>query len=133
MVSPNVAEKYISEYFSKKYQISKKRQPKFWEAVIMLCQDINSDVSSLIDDNQEFCCIAGLGFQHYSCIDTKEATFANSVVDLAKRIANQIIRSESANVSSVEFFVLQKKVEEIGKSIKRIDLLLSNDENLNNF
>ena len=48
-ITKDTAEKYINGGFYQKYPISKKVQPHFWEAVILLCEDMNADVSSLDD------------------------------------------------------------------------------------
>lgn len=58
-VIKKTVEKYINGYFSKRYPIDKKLQPHFWEAVIMLCENIDSDVTSLIDETSPICYIIG--------------------------------------------------------------------------
>ena len=126
-VKREVSEKYIDRYFKKKYLISTTRQPQFWNAVILLCENINLDVSYLIDNRQDFCYNNGNYNYHFSSINTKEAKRAKSVTHLAKLIAEQIIEAESMQVSSMELFILQQRVEDMEASIRRIQSHSSNN------
>lgn len=113
-VSKEVAEKYIDGYFKKKYPINESDQPNFWDAVKELVTNINADVSTLIDENNSLCVPVG----EYSLVHISQyGKDIRTVTDFAKRIAQQIIESESRPVSPAEVFLMEKRIEALEESI----------------
>ena len=109
-ITKDTAEKYINGGFYQKYPISKKVQPHFWEAVILLCEDMDADVSSLIDETNLWCyCTRSGGF----CNILNQSLNLNvtTLNELAHKIASEIIETDSIPIKNVDFFVLQQKVE----------------------
>ena len=111
-ITKDIAEKYINGYFYQKYPISKKIQPRFWEAVILLCEDMDADVSSLIDETNLWCYCARSG-RFYNILNLNVTTLN----ELAHKIASEIIEADSIPIKNVDFFVLQQKVEYLTKRV----------------
>lgn len=120
-VPREVAQGYINGYFKKKYRINEKMQPNFWEAVMVLCENKDADISSLIDEDNERCIIVGSRDMHYvyGYISSVEKDVKN-LSDFAKKIADQIIKRESTPISSLEFFILQKQVESMSRELLNV-------------
>lgn len=117
-VSKEVAKKYIDGYFKEKYPICEATQPNFWEAVEILASDIEADVSALINEKKQYC----VPYDDYS---SKHVSFwgsdINTVTDLAKKIAAEIIKSESTATRAVDYFLLQKDVEALNERVARME------------
>ena len=109
-ITKDIAEKYINGYFYQKYPISKKIQPRFWEAVILLCEDMDADVSSLIDETNLWCYCARSG-RFYNILNLNLNLNVTTLNELAHKIASEIIEADSIPIKNVDFFVLQQKVE----------------------
>ena len=109
-ITKDIAEKYVNEYFYQKYPISKKIQPRFWEAVILLCEDMDADVSSLIDETNLWCYCARSGGL-YNILNLNLNLNVTTLNELAHKIASEIIETDSIPIKNVDFFVLQQKVE----------------------
>ena len=127
-VPKETAEKYIELQFKSHYEIDKKRQPHFWDAVITLCEDIDADVSKLINEDEPNCLMyyqsgdfySRGGWIHFSVSELKGKF--DTVTSLAKHIANQIIEEEKKGpVSRAEFYDLQKKMEYLLKKANYVD------------
>ena len=112
-----VIQKYIDGYFSKKYCIEKSRQPHFWEAVIMLCNNPDADISHLIIEKNIYCINEGSHLIRYSDVDKN----AESVSDMAVNIAKIIRESEERKFSNVEFFLMQKDIEILKAAVCNIN------------
>ena len=108
-IAKGTAEKYIKGYFCFKYPISEEKQPHFWDAVILLCEDINADVSSLINENQPMCYYTH--GEYFSIYSTKIDLKVDSLNQLAHIIASEIIEADSMPIEKADVFVLQKKFE----------------------
>lgn len=118
-VSKEVAEKYIDGYFKKEYPISESAQPTFWEAVKELVANINADVSNLIDEDESYCVPKGeYSWWHIS----RYGEGISTVTDFAKRIAQQIIESESKPVSPVEVFLMERRIEALEESMGYMEM-----------
>ena len=115
-ITKDIAEKYINEYFYQKYPISKKIQPRFWEAVILLCEDMDADVSSLIDETNLLCYCARSG-RFYNILNLNLNLNVTTLNELAHKIASEIIEADSIPIKNVDFFVLQQKVEYLTKRV----------------
>ncbi len=109
-VSKEVAEKYIDGYFKRKYPIREFAQPTFWDAVKELVANINADVSKLIDEDKPFCVPTD---EYSSGHISRYGKDIRTVTDFAKRIAQQIIESESKPVSPAEVFLMKKRITKI--------------------
>ena len=109
-ITKDTAEKYINGGFYQKYPISKKVQPHFWEAVILLCEDMNADVSSLIDETNLWCYYTRSG-GFCNILNQNLNLNVTTLNELAHKIASEIIETESIPIKNVDFFVLQQKVE----------------------
>lgn len=133
-----VAEKYIEQYFKKRWlvkdsvrkllRVNEKLQPNFWEAVILLCEDINTDVSGLEDtssDYKGFFLLTRYKDEEFSIGNAaQEGYFDDSIEtfsDLAKYIALQIIEAESrpADSTNLRLFLLERRVEELANTVYR--------------
>ena len=120
LVSKEVAEKYIDGYFKSKYPIRESIQPTFWDAVKELVVNINANVSSLINEDSPYCIPSGKrGSMHIS----RYGKDIRNVADFAKRIAQQIIESESKPVTPVEFFLMEKRIEALEESMNYVDMM----------
>lgn len=113
----DTAMKYIKGYFKEKYPISTQIQPHFWEAVALLCEDMDTDVSSLINENNPWCLERRkrgtlVHFSHLKS-NCKEKTLN----ELAHTIASEIIEVDSFPVERVDVFLLQKKVEYLSEKV----------------
>ena len=88
-ITKDIAEKYVNECFYQKYPISKKIQPRFWEAVILLCEDMDADVSSLIDETNLWCYCARSGGL-YNILNLNLNLNVTTLNELAHKIASEI-------------------------------------------
>ena len=111
-ISDEIIDRYF-DYFKIMYRVAESKQPNFWKAVKILCNDINADVSSLIDEEKDFCASTKMGYRHVSYLDQS----VNTVTDLAKIIAKKIIEEESKEVRPVDLFLLNKKMEDIERKL----------------
>ena len=109
-VSKEVAEKYIDGYFKKEYPILESAQPTFWDAVKELVVNINADVSGLINEEEAFCVLDG---KYSSSHISRYGEGIRTVTDFAKKIAQQIIESESKPVSPSEVFLMKRRIESL--------------------
>lgn len=117
-VPRDVAQGYINRYFKKIYPINEKMQPNFWEAVMVLCENKDADISLFINEDNERCIIVGTRDMHYVYGNISSVVKdVKNLSDLAKKIADQIIKRESTPVSPLEFFILQKQVERMSGQI----------------
>lgn len=114
-IPASVVEKYIDGYFKIKYPVSEKKQPHFWDAVKKLSEDINADVSSLINDEDPFC--IGESSKTFIHIGRNDKTI-KTVTDLAKKIASEIITEESKTAFQFDLFILTKKIKALEEQIK---------------
>ena len=108
MVTVKVAERYIDVYYRARYPIDEEKQPLFWEAVKLLTVDLQTDISEYINENENYCIKTDSEHAYY--IGNLGAG-VRSIMDLARKIANEIREAESKPVSSSEFFFLTKRVE----------------------
>ena len=86
LISREIIEGYFQSYYKFKWKIDETIQPNFWEAVILLCNNANADISQLIDDSAEAqYCVGDFGTRraHVSEIDDK----IKDVNQLAKNIS----------------------------------------------
>lgn len=113
-ISEEVINLYFEDYFKKEYHVAESRQPKFWKAVKVLCNDINADVSSLIDEEKDFCISTKMGYRHVTCLDQN----AKTVTDLARIIAKKINEVESKEVRPVDLFLLNKRMENLERKLQ---------------
>ena len=113
-IDKDAAMKYINGYFKKKYPISTQIQPHFWEAVALLCEDMDADVSSLIDETNLWCYCKGGG---YSILNQSLNLNVTTLNELAHKIASEIIEVDSIPIERVDVFLLQKKVEFLSEKI----------------
>ena len=112
-ISDEIIDRYF-DYFKIMYRVAESKQPNFWKAVKILCNDINADISSLIDEEKDFCVSTKMGYRHVSYLDQN----VNTVTDLAKIIAKKIIEEESKEVRPVDLFLLNKKMEDIERKLQ---------------
>ena len=119
-VSKEVAEKYINGYFKSKYPIRESIQPTFWDAVKELVVNINADVSLLIDEDKPFCIPSSTRGSMHICKYGKDI---KTVTDFAKKIAQQIIDSESKAVTPVDFFLMERRIEALEESMDYMDMM----------
>lgn len=112
-IPDEVINKYF-DYFKIMYRVAESKQPDFWKAVKILCNDINADISSLIDEEKEFCASTKMGYRHVSCLDQN----AKTVTDLARIIAKKIIEEESKEVRPVDLFLLNKRMENLERKLQ---------------
>ena len=115
-MTKEIAQKYIDEYFSKKYRIVESKQPHFWDAVIILCSNLDSDISQLIIENNCYCIYGDSRLIHYSDVDEN----AESVYDMALNIAKTIRESEQRIFSNVDFFLMKKEIESLKVAVRNI-------------
>lgn len=109
-VAKEVAEKYIDGYFKKEYPILESAQPTFWDAVKELVVNINADVSGFINEENAFCAPDGkYSLGHIS----RYGEGIRTVTDFAKKIAQQIIDSESKPVRPAEVFLMERRIESL--------------------
>ena len=114
-VSREKALEYIEGYYKPlwKYEVDEKTQPHFWEAVIVLCSDINADVSNYVIRNDRFFDVilkSRASWETYRVADRMSKHNVHTVEELAKYFAEQIIESESTPIKASDMFVLQRKV-----------------------
>lgn len=127
-VPKETAEKYIDLRFKSYYTIDEKLQPHFWDAVVVLCEDIDADVSKLIDEEKTYCLPYydrdanwGRGGWIHLDVSELEGNFSTAT-SLAKHIANLIIEEEKKGpVSRAEFYAYQKKVEYLLEKANYVD------------
>ena len=120
LVSKEVAEKYIDGYFKSKYPIRESIQPTFWDAVKELAVNINADVSLLIHEDSPFCVPSD---ENSSTHISWYGENIRNVTDFAKRIAQQIIESESKPVTPAEVFLMEKRIEALEESMNYLDMM----------
>ena len=120
LVSKEVAEKYIDGYFKSKYPIRESIQPTFWDAVKELVVNINADVSLLINEDFPYCVPSG---EKSSMHISRYGKNIKNVTDFAKRIAQQIIESESKPVTPAEVFLMEKRIEALQESMNYVDMM----------
>lgn len=117
LIPREVIEGYFQSYYKYKWKIDETIQPNFWEAVILLCNNLDADVSHLIDDSVEAqCCIGDFGKRraHVSEIDDK----IKDVKQLAKDIATSIHESETTEISKLEIFLMKKRMESMKRNMR---------------
>lgn len=114
-IARETVERYINRYYKKHYLIDETVQPKFWEAVILLCNDADADVTEYIDDSKKFCV-------QYSNLKRKPVTMfmVSSVTELAKKIAREIRNSELKDINKFEYFLLKNKVKNMEETLIEI-------------
>ena len=117
MVTVEVAERYIDVYYRARYPIDEEKQPLFWEAVKLLSVDLQTDISEYIDENENYC--VKIDSEHDYYIGNLGAG-VRSIMDLARKIANEIREAESKPVSSSEFFFLTKRVEALENLVSHL-------------
>ena len=117
LILREVIEGYFKSYYKYKWRIDETIQPDFWEAVILLCNNLDADVSQLIDDSEEAqYCVGDFGTHraHVSEIDSK----IKDVKQLAKDIATSIYESETTEISKLEIFLMKKKMESMKHNMR---------------
>lgn len=114
-IARETVEKYINKYYKIKYLIEESVQPRFWEAVILLCNDLNADITLYIDDRKKFCV-------HYSNLMRDPITKygVSSVTELAEKIAREIRNSERRDINKLEYFLLKKRIRNMEETLETI-------------
>ena len=115
IITRETVDKYINEYYKNKYLIDETVQPKFWEAVILLCCDLKADITGYINDVKKFCV-------RYTNLTRKSITIyeVRSVTELAKKIAREIRNNELKDINKFEYFLLRNKVKDMEKMLVTI-------------
>lgn len=99
------------------YCIDERKQPNFWEAVLVLCQDINADISSLLkgNPNEDQYCVTfvkgatSFGVNHYSDYS------AHTVMELVHKIADEIVAWDSMSLDDIKLMLLSINYVELKK------------------
>lgn len=108
------ASKYV-KYFSTIYEIDEKVQPNFWEAVIMLCENPNCDVSLLNIDNTDRgkWCTRGYNISRKYGVDT--------VLELVQEISKAIIQNETTPIDPLEIMLINSKLKKLEETVKYLE------------
>jgi len=103
--------RYISSIQKKAlpYIIDEKKQPHFWDAVILLCEDATKNISPMLQEDP-YCIILSnctsegchLSVNHYSNYN------ANSVKELAEKIAKEITKWDSLSLDDIKLMLFDK-------------------------
>ena len=105
---------YINRCYTRKYPINPQIQPDFWKAVAMLCENIDTDVSSLINEKKPCCVEKQRGRNvHFSSLNQQVST----LFELAQKIASEIIEEDSKLVEKVEIVALREQVKRLEQEI----------------
>jgi len=117
-------EKYLEGYYKPTYKIDEDIQPGFWDAVISLCNDAETDISELINQTEigEYCVKLGAtSLNHVSKLDYR----AENPEQLAKYTAESIRENETndINLLKVDIFLIKKKMEDWEEKLKKVSLL----------
>lgn len=115
-IARETVDKYINEYYKVKYLIDETVQPKFWEAIALLCGDAKADITKYISDVKKYCV-------RYTNLTRKSVTIysVRSVTELAKKIAREIRNSELKEINKFEYFLLKNKVKDMEETLTTIE------------
>ena len=113
IISEEVISKYLDNFFKIRYDVVEGKQPNFWEAVRILCNDTEADVSHLLNEENMYCLRSSLGIQ--SCYTVN---MSKSVLEFALYIANSIRESEARTTTNVDLFILEEKMKKIEEKVR---------------
>lgn len=94
------------------YTIDEKKQPHFWEAVALLCEDNTKDITSMLQEDP-YCIILSdstLSKEYLSLSVNHYANYnAQSVKDLAYKIAEEITKWNALSIDDMKLMLYSLK------------------------